>query len=83
MYILLHSIRTPSIRVAMPWAGPRATYCVSVLVSKSQARMFIVIVIIIFIPYGKFSTFQVCFCGLDPGNLKSETVRTHKRHVRF
>ena len=33
--------------------------------------------------YGKFSNFQICFCGLDPGNLKSETVRTHERHVCF
>ena len=35
------------------------------------------------IKYGKFSEFQICFCGLDPGNLKSETVRTDKRHVCF
>ena len=34
-------------------------------------------------PYGQFSTFHVCFCGLDPGNLKFETVRTHKQHVCF
>ena len=33
--------------------------------------------------YGKFSNNHVCFCGLDPGNLKSETVRTYKRHVCF
>ena len=33
--------------------------------------------------YGKFSEFQNCVCGLDPGNLKSETVRTDKRHVCF
>ena len=33
--------------------------------------------------YGQFSEFQICFCGLDPGNLKSETVRTDKRHVCF
>ena len=33
--------------------------------------------------YGKFSTFQVCFCSLDPGNLKSETVRTHKQRICF
>ena len=33
--------------------------------------------------YGHFSEFQMCFCGLDPGNLKSETVRAHKRHVCF
>ena len=25
----------------------------------------------------------ICFCGLDPGNLKFETVRTHKKHIRF
>ena len=31
--------------------------------------------------YGKFSEFQVCSCGLDSGNLTSETVRTHKRRV--
>ena len=33
--------------------------------------------------YGKFSKFQVCFCGLDPGNLKFETVRTHKQRICF
>ena len=33
--------------------------------------------------YGKFSKIQVCFCGLDPGNLKFETVRTNKQHVCF
>ena len=30
-----------------------------------------------------FQNFKFVFCGLDPGNLKSETVRTHKRHVCF
>ena len=29
------------------------------------------------------SEISSCFCGLDPGNLKFETVRTHKRHIRF
>ena len=33
--------------------------------------------------YGQFSKFQVCFCGLDPGNLKFETVRTNKHHICF
>ena len=33
--------------------------------------------------YGQFSTFHACFCGLDPGNLKFETVRTHKQHICF
>ena len=33
--------------------------------------------------YGQFSKFHVCFCGLDPGNLKLETVRTHKQHICF
>ena len=33
--------------------------------------------------YGKFSTLQICFCGLDPGNLKFETVRTNKQHICF
>ena len=28
--------------------------------------------------YGQFSKFYVCFCGLDPGYLKFETVRTHR-----
>ena len=32
---------------------------------------------------GQFSEFHVCFCGLDPGNLKFETVRTHKQHICF
>ena len=27
--------------------------------------------------------FHVCFCGLDPGNLKFETVRTNKQHICF
>ena len=26
---------------------------------------------------GQFSEFHVCFCGLDPGNLKFETLRTN------
>ena len=34
-------------------------------------------------PYGQFSRFHVCFCGLDPGNLKFETVRTNKQHICF
>ena len=29
--------------------------------------------------YGQFSKLHVCFCGLDSGNLKFETVRTNKR----
>ena len=33
--------------------------------------------------YGQFSEFHACFCGLDPGNLKFETVRTHKQHICF
>ena len=33
--------------------------------------------------YGQFSEFHVCFCGLDPGNLKFETVRTNKQHICF
>ena len=33
--------------------------------------------------YGQFSQFHVCFCGLDPGNLKFETVRTNKQHICF
>ena len=33
--------------------------------------------------YGQFSKFYVCFCGLDPGNLKFETVRTPKQHICF
>ena len=33
--------------------------------------------------YGQFSKSHVCFCGLDPGNLKFETVRTHKQHICF
>ena len=27
--------------------------------------------------------FNLCFCGLDHGNLKFETVRTHKQHICF
>ena len=34
-------------------------------------------------PYGQFSKCHVCFCDLDPGNLKFETVRTHKQHIYF
>ena len=33
--------------------------------------------------YGQFSKFNVCFCGLDPGNLTFETVRTDKQHICF
>ena len=33
--------------------------------------------------YGQFSEFNVCFCGLDSGNLKFETVRTNKQHICF
>ena len=33
--------------------------------------------------HGQFSEFHVCVCGLDPGNLKIETVRTHKQHICF
>ena len=31
--------------------------------------------------YGQFSEFHVCLCGLDPGNLKFDTVRTNKQHL--
>ena len=33
--------------------------------------------------HGQFSEFHVCFCGLDPGILKFETVRTNKQHICF
>ena len=33
--------------------------------------------------YGQFSKFHVCFCGLDSGNLKFETVRTNKQYICF
>ena len=33
--------------------------------------------------YGQFSRFHVFFCGLDPGNLKFETVRTNQQHICF
>ena len=33
--------------------------------------------------YGQFSKSYLCFCGLDPGNLKFETVRTDKQHICF
>ena len=33
--------------------------------------------------YGQFSKFNVCFCGLDSGNVKLETVRTHRQHICF
>ena len=33
--------------------------------------------------YGQFSEFHVCFCGLDSGNLKFDTVRTHKQRICF
>ena len=31
--------------------------------------------------YGHFSQFYVCFCGLDLGSLKFETVRTHRQYI--
>ena len=34
-------------------------------------------------PYGQFSKKHVCFCGLDPGSLKFETVRTNTQHICF
>ena len=33
--------------------------------------------------FGQFSKLHVCFCGLDPANLKFETVRTHKQRICF
>ena len=33
--------------------------------------------------YGRFPKFHVCFCGLDPDNLKLETVRTNEQHICF
>ena len=33
--------------------------------------------------YAQFSKFYVCLCGLDPVNLKFETVQTHKQHICF
>ena len=31
--------------------------------------------------YGQFSKFHVCFCGLDPGNLKFETAWTNRQRT--
>ena len=31
--------------------------------------------------YGQFSKFNLCFCGLDSGNLKFETVRTNRQRI--
>ena len=45
--------------------------------------IIILIIMIIIISYGQFSKCHVCFCGLGPGNLKFETVRTHKQHIYF
>ena len=33
--------------------------------------------------YGQFSKFHVCYCGLDSGNFKFETVQTNKQHICF
>ena len=33
--------------------------------------------------YGQFSKYQNYFCGLDPCNLKFETVRTNKQYICF
>ena len=30
-----------------------------------------------------FQNFKLCFCGLGPGNLKFETVRTHRQRICF
>ena len=38
---------------------------------------------VVMLLYGQFSEFQICFCGLDPGKLNFETVRTNKQHVCF
>ena len=35
------------------------------------------------VEYGQFSKYHVCFCGLDSGNLKFETVRTSKQRICF
>ena len=43
----------------------------------------IIIIMTIIRTYGQLSKFHVCFCGLDPGNLKFETVRTHKQRICF
>ena len=41
----------------------------------------VVVIVAIAIMNGQFSEFHVCFCGLDPGNLKFETVRTNKQRI--
>ena len=33
--------------------------------------------------YGQFSKSHVCFCGLDSGNLRFETVRTNRQPICF
>ena len=33
--------------------------------------------------YGQFSKCHVCFCSLDSGDLKFETVRTNQQHICF
>ena len=33
--------------------------------------------------FGQLSKFHACLRGLDPGNLKFETVRTNKQRICF
>ena len=47
-----------------------------------HTHTYIYIYIYIYV-YGHFSEFHVCFCGLDSGNLKFETVRTNKQRICF
>ena len=49
----------------------------------SVSREIVSIRLITLTHYGQFSKVHVCFCGLDPGNLKFETVRTNKQHICF
>ena len=52
-------------------------------ITINRIASIIIIIIIIIVIYGQFSKFHVCFCGLDPGNLKFETVRTNRQHICF
>ena len=54
-----------------------------VIIIISSSIIIIVIMMFVVYCYGQFSEFHVCFCGLDSGNLKFETVRTNKQRIFF
>ena len=56
---------------------------IAIILNKKHVTTMMRITIIVTGTLRSAFKFHACFCGLDPGNLKFETVRTNKQHICF